>query len=401
MIDYSSALVEIEGHKARTGYRSRISRTPLNVCGRFWRRPYREALAQAGRASAWLVSRETLRVLHAAPNVVSLAPVILPNDNTRKAHPRRVNETVQAWDRRLRHLMGSQAWFDEHDDRVKEALSTLHPSTDQIVANIGKHWVRHAPIGRSHLMGWRKLDGSFWQEPSPYFGPGPHDHNHVDYSSTVVLEQVCRETIGRKRANVVLHVRDWQALMGVTVDGTFGPATEAATKLWQKGEGLEPDGIVGRETWARAGEHWFEAITVARDTSHGGKVAPAIVQALRDADRAWPNRNRASDGTLGDAAHQARPSDHNTGLAVDITHDPLHRCDAGAIALQAIQDPRVTYVIWNRQIANRAIQGGAWRPYNGSNPHTHHVHISIREGARNDVRSWAWAPDKTSANRGG
>lgn len=409
VINWSSALVEIDGHKARAGYRSRVSRLPLNDGrGAFVRHTYEEAEhvafdARGNRESQqwitesnlWVVSRETLRVLSLAPNVITLAPITLPDDTIKARTPKRPGETVDAYTKRLYLDMGSSYWCEHFDDRIAEALTVIHSrpnASSVIIANIGKHWVRHAPQGRAHLMGWRRENGSFIQEPSAYGALGPHDKRHKDYSSTTVLEQVCRDTIGRGRASLSLHVRDWQALIGAAIDGAFGPATERVTKEWQRGEGLEPDGIVGRETWARAGEHWFEPVARPRDLSHGGRVAPAIVQALRDADKAWPNRNRASDGTLGDAAHQARASDHNTGLAIDITHDPASGCDAGAIARIALTDPRTAYVIFDRRIANPSIDGGAWREYSGSNPHTRHVHISIRKDARNDLRSWGWAP---------
>jgi peptidoglycan hydrolase-like protein with peptidoglycan-binding domain len=44
----------------------------------------------------------------------------------------------------------------------------------------------------------------------------------------------------------LLHARGH----GVTVDGVFGPVTEAAVKAFQTSEGLSVDGIVGPQTWA-------------------------------------------------------------------------------------------------------------------------------------------------------
>jgi hypothetical protein len=47
-------------------------------------------------------------------------------------------------------------------------------------------------------------------------------------------------------------VKRWQAIIGVTADGIFGPGTEAATKAWQTKFGLTADGIVGPKSWAAA-----------------------------------------------------------------------------------------------------------------------------------------------------
>jgi hypothetical protein len=98
---------------------------------------------------------------------------------------------------------------------------------------------------------------------------------------------------------------------------------------------------------------------------------------------------------MGDARHQKTKSDHNLGNAFDVGHDPSSGCDGAIIAAVAIQDPRVTYVIWNRRIYNRTHQDRAWRPYHGVNPHTHHCHVSIHPSARDDVGHWGWAPGKT------
>jgi hypothetical protein len=47
-------------------------------------------------------------------------------------------------------------------------------------------------------------------------------------------------------------VRQWQGIIGVTVDGQFGPNTATATKTWQSSHGLTADGIVGPASWGAA-----------------------------------------------------------------------------------------------------------------------------------------------------
>ena len=121
-------------------------------------------------------------------------------------------------------------------------------------------------------------------------------------------------------------------------------------------------------------------------------IAPAAQAILTQASALWPNRNRASDGTLGDPAHAARVSDHNPGHnglvhAADLTHDPANSVDCNVLAEQIKDDPRVKYVIWNRRIWNPSISR-TWRPYTGSNPHDHHMHVSVTDAGENDASPW-------------
>lgn len=132
------------------------------------------------------------------------------------------------------------------------------------------------------------------------------------------------------------------------------------------------------------------------------RVAEALLALRRQVDARAPRRNKASDGAIGDAEHATRDSDHNPWVvdgafgvvtAIDVTHDPAGGCDAGALAeaIQAARDPRVKYVIWNRQIVSATVRPWEWRPYTGANPHNKHVHISVSEhkGNYDSVAAWS------------
>ena len=43
----------------------------------------------------------------------------------------------------------------------------------------------------------------------------------------------------------------------LTVDGIFGPKTEAAVRDFQQNENLSVDGIVGKQTWTALLRHWL------------------------------------------------------------------------------------------------------------------------------------------------
>ena len=122
------------------------------------------------------------------------------------------------------------------------------------------------------------------------------------------------------------------------------------------------------------------------------KATPAAIAVLRQATALAPKRKTASDGLLPSAAHlKASPtSDHNTGLAVDLTHDPKNGIDCAVIFEKLKEDARVSYLIFESKIwsAEKAELGN--RGYAGSNPHTKHMHISINDGHGNDTSPWFW-----------
>lgn len=107
----------------------------------------------------------------------------------------------------------------------------------------------------------------------------------------------------------------------------------------------------------------------------------------------FPHRSKASDGTIGDEAHQSRDSDHNAWIltidkegrnervvsALDLTNDPRNGFDAHkfAEALKGSGDLRIKYIISNQRIWNPSVSKD-WRPYGGVNPHNKHIHISVK-----------------------
>lgn len=107
---------------------------------------------------------------------------------------------------------------------------------------------------------------------------------------------------------------------------------------------------------------------------------------------AAPNRSKAADGTIGDAAHRARPSDHNPATldgvsgvvtAIDLTDDDAAGADMAVVseALRRSKDPRIKYVIHNGRFFSSyptsSRQPWTWAPYSGPNAHVKHMHVSV------------------------
>lgn len=117
-----------------------------------------------------------------------------------------------------------------------------------------------------------------------------------------------------------------------------------------------------------------------------------------------PNRNKASDGTIGDAAHSSTVSQHNPNpqgvvTAMDITHDPEHGVNGGDLAEIMIKDPRTWYVIWNSRIWETGV---GWQAYYGSNPHSSHIHISTKQdaGSYDNGNNWNIKEEEDMPNSG-
>lgn len=142
----------------------------------FARLTYKDGLEFAQSIGAELVSREDLTDLLKVAIIIE--PVTLP-------------ATAQ---------MRTLAWSRRHDAEVMRRLDGVD-DCQRPVLGAGKHWIRGAPKGRAHLMGWwtqtlQKYGprrGAGWiQQPSPVGGQGPHDDGHYDYATTTMLVRARR-----------------------------------------------------------------------------------------------------------------------------------------------------------------------------------------------------------------
>lgn len=133
------------------------------------------------------------------------------------------------------------------------------------------------------------------------------------------------------------------------------------------------------------------------------RVAKSLNKLLDQLNASAPQRSKASDGSIGDAAHAATSSDHNPWIddpasltnvvsARDFTHDPANGADMFKISenLRLSRDPRIKYVIFHDRVFSSANSPFVWRPYSGENNHRHHMHVSVvsTKSLYDDVRDW-------------
>jgi hypothetical protein len=126
------------------------------------------------------------------------------------------------------------------------------------------------------------------------------------------------------------------------------------------------------------------------------KLCKAGQQLRLQVDDSYPDRDRASDGWIGDARHKSRPSDHTPdeqGIvrAVDLDRDLSGQAKPDLMPDLADQlrlcakrgDKRIAYVIFNNKICSRKSLW-RWVAYKGSNPHVKHCHVSFTKKGDTD-----------------
>lgn len=144
----------------------------------------------------------------------------------------------------------------------------------------------------------------------------------------------------------------------------------------------------------------------------GWILVPCLVKLRDEFNQIAPNRDKRSDGSIGDAAHEDSQSDHNrdeTGNvpirdpdrinevhAIDVDIDLrvpgldmeavvqflLDRCRSGA-------EKRLRYIIYRRRIWS-ASTGWRQKAYTGSNAHDQHAHFSSSYESKHEASTASW-----------
>jgi hypothetical protein len=137
------------------------------------------------------------------------------------------------------------------------------------------------------------------------------------------------------------------------------------------------------------------------------RLVAAGVTLRNQTNKKWPNRDRRSDGWIGDRAHQARVSDHNPDKngwvhAIDIDHDFLGPRGGRAgtqeaelfanqlirLAREGKDGGRLKYVIYNNRIASGTHRNQFWTWRKGNWGHTQHIHVSFTSKAQLNGKSF-------------
>ena len=130
--------------------------------------------------------------------------------------------------------------------------------------------------------------------------------------------------------------------------------------------------------------------------SNQPRLCKAGQQLRLQVDDSYTDRDKSSDGWIGNLAHSFNRSDHNpdsAGIvrAIDIDRDLSGKAKPDLMPYLADQirlcakrgDKRISYVIFAGRIASSRM-GWRWRKYSGINPHTKHCHISFTKNGDSD-----------------
>lgn len=141
-------------------------------------------------------------------------------------------------------------------------------------------------------------------------------------------------------------------------------------------------------------------------------LVPSLVRLRSDFNAIAPGRDKSSDGSIGDEAHQGSQSDHNAdetgnvpirdtdrvnevhaldvdvdlrapGLSMEmVVQHLLARCRLG-------RETRLRYIIFNRRIWTAS---NKWRQenYTGASPHDHHAHFSASYATQLEALTDSW-----------
>lgn len=131
------------------------------------------------------------------------------------------------------------------------------------------------------------------------------------------------------------------------------------------------------------------------------RLVPAGVTLRDQINKRFPKRDKTSDGWIGDASHQARPSDHNPDAdgwvhAIDIDEDFGAAGDNKKLAEQLAAyardgrkgGERLKYIVYEDQVASGTYANTYWTFRGSGYGHTHHIHVSFTDAAEKDGKEF-------------
>ena len=162
--------------------------------------------------------------------------------------------------------------------------SNLTPWAVNIIKEIAKSW--DVPLivinsGRSEKA-WLTRSGIFGHKNAP--GNGHTDPGHIPQSKfdTHVSDSPKKRVYSfLRKGDEGRLVKKLQTALEIHVDGKFGDGTERAVRRFQRLQGLESDGVVGRSTWKALGYKYVRPVTRILKRGSKGLEVRKLQRALK------------------------------------------------------------------------------------------------------------------------
>lgn len=288
------------------------------------------------------------------------------------------------------------------------------------------HWLDSTRTGAEHAaVAWRRI--------AELGGPEQMAHQ-VDCESDAtwpILRDYVTAMQDKLQRQVVIYTGDWwwEHPNRRWPGSTLTPYLWAAPNRGYPGEypgDDSPEWVAGYGGWANLAVMQYAVRDVAgvrcslsafRDPAAwtaltGGSMAWYLNRALTtmraEVNARWTSRDKTSDGTIGDAAHASRSSDHNPdpdgsvdAWDMDVQLNGVghaYASDVEFVKAQFEKHPAASYWIHNDRICRRAdsFQPRSYPDYlrskgidpSGRNTHTQHVHFNSREQYEDSSAPW-------------
>lgn len=157
-------------------------------------------------------------------------------------------------DPRRKYFRGFNGWLGSGNaQRWDFVTGTVGTASNDHQWHQHTEWLRrYADDPMAHEAGISIVIGetkATWMARYPEPGTTPPDTSPIHPKGSRTLRLINPPMNGQD----VIYLQRWIGGGKLTIDGVFGPKTEARVKWYQRLEGITADGIVGPRTWAKIG----------------------------------------------------------------------------------------------------------------------------------------------------